>query len=57
MITPIKRHHKHLGDQSKCPVVIKAHRGGALRAAELLEILTVIAPCRPGEEKTTRLLR
>ena len=57
MITPIKRHHKHLGDQSKCPVVIKAHRGGALRAAELLEILTMIAPCRPGEEKTTRLLR
>ena len=57
MITPIKRYHKHVGDKSKCPVVIKAHRGGALRTAELLEILNMIAPCRPGEEKTTQLLR
>ena len=48
MITPIKRYHKHLGDKSKCPVVIKAHRGGALRMAELLEILNMIVPCRPG---------
>ena len=50
-------YHKHVGDKSKCPVVIKAHRGGALRTAELLEILNMIAPCRPGEEKTTQLLR
>ena len=57
MITPIKRYHKHVGDKSKCPVVIKAHRGGALRTAELLEILNMIAPCRPGEETTTSLLR
>ena len=34
MITPIKRYHKHVGDKRKCPVVIKAHRGGALRTAE-----------------------
>ena len=57
MITPIKRYHKHVGDKSKCPIVIKAHRGGALRTAELLEILNMIAPCRPGEEETTHLLR
>ena len=57
MITPIKRYHKHVGDKSKCPIVIKAHRGGALRTAELLEILNMIAPCRPGEEETTQLLR
>ena len=57
MITPIKRYHKHVGDKSKCPVVIKAHRGGALRTAELLEILNMIAPCRPGEETATSLLR
>ena len=57
MITSIKRYHKHVGDKSKCPIVIKAHRGGALRMAELLEILNMIAPCRPGEEKTTHLLR
>ena len=50
-------YHKHVGDKSKCPVVIKAHRGGALRTAELLEILNMIAPCRPGEEETTQLLR
>ena len=57
MITPIKRYHKHVGDKNKCPIVIKAHRGGALRTAELLEILNMIAPCLPGEEKTTQLLR
>ena len=57
MITPINRYHKHAGDKSKCSVVIKTHRGGALRTAELLEILNMIAPCRPGEEETTHLLR
>jgi hypothetical protein len=57
MITSIKRYHKHLGDKKKCPVVIKAHRGGALRTAELLEILNMVVPCRPGVEETTPLLR
>ena len=51
MITPIKRYHKHVGDKSKCPVVIKAHRGGALRTAELLEILNMVAPCGPGDKR------
>ena len=57
MITPTKCYHKHAGDKSKCPVVTKAHRGGALRTAELLEILAMIAPWMPGGEKTTHLLR
>ena len=57
MILPIKRSGRHVGDSTKRPVVIKAHRGGALRSAELLEILSMIAPCRPGDESTTPALR
>ena len=48
MITPIKRRGKHVGDKSKKPIVIAAHRGGALRTAELLDILNMVAPCAPG---------
>ena len=57
MILPIKRYGKNAGDTTKRPVVIKANRGGALRTAELLEIISMIAPCRPGEEKSTPALR
>ena len=57
MILPIKRHGKHVGDTTKRPILIKANRGGALRAAELLEITSMIAPCRPGDEKKTPALR
>ena len=39
MITPIKRRGKNVGDKSKKPIVIAAHRGGALRTAQLLGIL------------------
>ena len=57
MISPIKRYGKHVGDTAKRPIVIKANRGGALRTAELLEITSMIAPCRPGDEKPTPALR
>ena len=57
MITPIKRYHKNVGDKTKKPVVIKAHRGGALRTAELLEIINMVCPCLPGTEKTTQCCR
>ena len=57
MILPIKRHGKHAGDTTKRPVVIKANRGGALQTAELLGSISMIAPCRPGDEETTAALR
>ena len=57
MITPIKRRGKHVGDKSKKPIVIAAHRGGALRTAELLDILNMVAPCAPGAEATTPAIR
>ena len=57
MIMPIKRSGRAAGDTTKRPVVIKANRGGALRTAELLEIISMIAPCRPGDEATTPALR
>ena len=57
MITPIKRRGKHVGDKSKKPIVIAAHRGGALRTAELLDILNMVAPCAPGTEATTPAIR
>ena len=57
MITPIKRRGKHVGDKSKKPVVVAAHRGGALRTAELLDILNMVAPCAPGAEATTPAIR
>lgn len=57
MITPIKRRGKHVGDVSKRPIVIKAHRGGSLRTAELLEILNMVAPCAAGEEENTPAIR
>jgi hypothetical protein len=44
MITPIKRRGEHVGDKSKKPIMIAAHRCGALRTAELLDILNMIAP-------------
>ena len=59
MITPIKRRGGggHVGDKSKKPIVIAAHRGGALRTAELLDILNMVAPCAPGTEATTPAIR
>ena len=57
MIVPIKRYGKDVGSTAKRPIVIKANRGGALRTAELLEIISMIAPCRPGDEETTPALR
>ena len=52
MITPIKRRGKHVGDTSKRPIVIRAHRGGApLRTAELLDILNMVAPCARQERR------
>ena len=57
MIVPIKRYGKDVGSTAKRPIVIKANRGGALRTAELLEIVCMIAPCRPGDEATTPALR
>ena len=57
MITPIKRRGKHVGDKSKKPIVIAAHRGGALRTAELLDILNMVAPCAPGTEASTPAIR
>ena len=57
MITPIQRRGKHVGDKSKKPIVIAAHRGGALRTAELLDILNTVAPCAPGTEATTPAIR
>ena len=57
MITPIKRRGEHVGDKSKKPIVIAAHRGGALRTAELLDILSMVAPCAPGTEATTPAIR
>ena len=57
MITPIKRRGKHVWDKSKKPIVIAAHRGGALRTVELLDILSMIAPCAPGTEATTPAIR
>ena len=57
MITPIKRRGKHVGDKSKKPIVIAAHRGGALRTAELLDILNMVTPCAPGAEATTPAIR
>ena len=57
MILPIKRYGKHAGDTTKRPIMIKANLGGALRTAELLEIISMIAPCRPGDEETTPALR
>lgn len=57
MITPIKRRGKHVGDKSKRPVAIAAHRGGNLRTAELLDILNMLSPCLPGAEATTPAIR
>ena len=57
MITPIKRRGKHDGDKSKKPIVIAARRGCALRTAELLGILSMVAPCAPGSEATTPAIR
>ena len=57
MIVPIKRYGKDVGSTAKRPIVIKANRDGALRTAELLEITSMIAPCRPGDEETTSALR
>jgi hypothetical protein len=34
-----------------------AHRGGALRTAELLEIINMVCPVLPGTEKTTQCCR
>ena len=56
MIVPIKRYGKDVGSTTKRPIVIKANRGGALRTAELLEIVCMV-PCRPGDEATTPALR
>ena len=57
MITPIKRWGKHVGDKSKNPIVIAAHRGGALRTVGLLGILSMVAPCAPGSEVTAPAIR
>ena len=57
MITPIKRRGKYVGDKSKKPIVIAAHRGGSLRTAELLDILNMMAPCEPGTEASTPAIR
>ena len=56
MIVPIKRYGKDVGNTTKRPIVIKANRGGALQTAELLEIISMIAPCRPGNERRRRRL-
>ena len=55
--TPIKRRGKYVGGKSKRPVAIAAHRGGNLRTAELLGILSMISPCLPGAKATTPAIR
>ena len=57
MIVPIKLKGAHVEDTSKKPILIKADRGGALRSAELLDILNHVCPCERGEEATTPMIR
>ena len=57
MIMPIKQRGKDVANVSKRPIVIKANRGGSLRTAELLDILSTVVPCRVGEESSTPAIR
>ena len=57
MVMPIKQRGKALENAEKRPIVIKAHRDGSLRTAELLDILNVIAPCPAGQEHSTPAVR
>ena len=57
MVMPIKQRGKALEEAEKRPIVIKAHRTGSLRTAELLEILTMTAPCPAGQEQSTPVVR
>ena len=55
MIVPIKRYGEDVGSTTKRPIAIKANRGGALRTAELLEIIRMIA--RRADQATRRRRR
>lgn len=57
MITPIKQSGSRIGSLDKVPIPILAGRGGTLRSAELLHILTSLDPVAKGEEASTPLFR
>ena len=57
MITPIKQSGSRIGSLDKVPIPILAGRGGTLRSAELLHIITSLDPVARGQEATTPLFR
>ena len=57
MITPIKQSGSRIGSLDKVPIPILAGRGGTLRSAELLHILTSLDPVAKAQEATTPLFR
>ena len=57
MITPIKQSGSRIGSTEKVPIPVAADRGGTLRSAELLHILTALSPVSAEEAATTPLFR
>ena len=57
MITPIKQSGSRISSTEKVPIPIAANRGGTLRSAELLHILTALSPVTAEEAATTPLFR
>ena len=57
MITPIKQSGSRIGSTEKVPIPVAANRGGTLRSAELLHILTALSPVTAEEAATTPLFR
>ena len=57
MITPIKQSGSRIGSLDKVPIPILAGRGGTLRSAELLHIITSLDPVAKSQESTTPLFR
>ena len=57
MITPIKQSGSRISSTEKVPIPIAANRGGTLRSAERLHILTALSPVTAEEAATTPLFR